>query len=297
MCDMNEMIEESHKFQIDRNAANAAEPSARPPVAIPRKLTTLAALANPTFSLDLLMSAITDDAVNTIPTACLAELKIFRNGVTLHQSRMGSLSALSKHDRPPLEDDTGCTDRQINIPILRSGLLCGHFSIRTPYPFEFQQADLQAAQLLAAAIVAGLDRLEGDEAQRRFESTFVHAPVGIAHVALDGRFMLVNDEFVRISGTTRENLLTYGFQNITHPDDLAADIAHVEALLKGDKGHYKMDKRYVRSDGDLVWVHLTVALVRKRSGEPDFFVSVIEEWADQSRASGHRALPLHPPAL
>jgi len=243
----------------------------------PPQLTTLAALASPTFSLEHLMSAVTEDAIHAIPTLCFAELKIFRDGVTLSQAREGGLSSLSKAASRIEGGDANAVDRQINIPILRSGLLCGHFSIRTPYPFEFQQADIQTAQLLAAAVVAGLDRLEGDEAQRRFQSTFVHAPVGIAHVAIDGRFLLANDEFVRITATPRDELLTHGFQKITHADDLEADSAHVQTLLRGEADHYKMFKRYIKPDGDIIWVRLTVGLIRKKDGSPDFFVSVIEE--------------------
>jgi len=243
----------------------------------PPQLTTLAALASSTFSLDDLMAAVTEDAVRAIPTLCHAELKIFRDGATLCQGRDGGLASLSKAARRSKAGDPNAGDRQVNIPILRSGLLCGHFSIRTPYPFEFQQADFQTAQLLAAAVVAGLDRLEGDEAQRRFQSTFVHAPVGIAHVAVDGRFLLANDEFVRITATPREELLTHGFQKITHPDDLDADSAHVRSLLNGEADQYKMDKRYIKPDGEIVRVRLKVRLIRTKDGAPDFFVSVIEE--------------------
>lgn len=247
------------------------------PLAAAKKLTILAALANPNFDLDQMMSAVTEDAIHLIRTIGSAELKLFRDGETLTCTRRGGLSALSQRDGARGDGAGKHADSQINIPILRSGLLCGLFSIRTPFPFEFQQADLQTAQLLAAAVVAGLDRLEGDQAQRRFESTFVHAPVGIAHVAPDGRFLLVNEEFVRITQVARADLLSHGFQSITHPDDLDADIENVQAVLDGNTDRYRMNKRYVRPDGTNVWVHLTVALIRKRDGEPDFFVSVIEE--------------------
>ena len=243
----------------------------------PSQLTTLAALASPTFSLDHLMAAVTEDAVHAIPTLCHAELKIFRDGATLCQGRDGGLASLSRAACRPKAGDPNAGDRQVNIPILRSGLRCGHFLIRTPYPFEVQPADLQTAHLLAAAVVAGLDRLEGDEAQRRFQSTFVHAPMGIAHVAVDGRFLLANDEFVRITATPRDELLTHGFQKITHPDDLDADSAHVQSLLNGEADQYKMDKRYIKPNGEIVRVRLKVGLIRTKDGAPDFFVSVIEE--------------------
>lgn len=120
--------------------------------------------------------------------------------------------------------------------------------------------------------------------QRRFHATFSQAPVGIAHVGLDGQFLLVNDQFARITGHSVEALLREGFQRITHPDDLASDIAHVQRLLSQGGDRYVMEKRYLQPDGGSVWVNLTVALIRDAAGEPDFFVSVIEDLSEIKRA-------------
>jgi len=118
----------------------------------------------------------------------------------------------------------------------------------------------------------------------RFEATFQYAPVGIAHVAPDGSFIDVNPRFVEITGHSREALLEHGFQRITHPDDLDSDLANVDSLLVGDRDRYTMEKRYVRPDGSLVWVMLTVALIRDAQRRPDFFVSVIEDVSEVKRA-------------
>lgn len=118
----------------------------------------------------------------------------------------------------------------------------------------------------------------------RFEATFHYAPVGIAHVAPDGSFIEVNAQFARITGHSRADLIEHGFQRITHPDDLGSDLAEVARLLSGEATRYRMEKRYVRADGDTVWVALTVALIRDAFDAPAYFISVIEDIGEMRRA-------------
>lgn len=123
------------------------------------------------------------------------------------------------------------------------------------------------------------------QARRRFEATFQHAPVGIAHVALDGRFLMVNPRFCAISGYDADTLIRTGFQPITHPDDLHADEALLARLNAGELPRYAMEKRYIRADGTIIWVKLTVAMVRDDAGEPEFYVGVIEDLSELRQAS------------
>ncbi len=120
--------------------------------------------------------------------------------------------------------------------------------------------------------------------ERRFRATFEQAAVGIAHVGLDGSWLCVNQKLCDIVGFTREELLTKRFQDITHEDDLERDLENVQLLLAAKISTYSMEKRYVRKSGAAVWINLTVALVPKESGEPDYFISVIEEISQRKRA-------------
>lgn len=124
----------------------------------------------------------------------------------------------------------------------------------------------------------------------RFRASFDHAPVGMAHVAPDGQFLLVNDQFCAVAGHSRHTLLTYGFQQITHPDDLASDMIHVQQLLDGKADRYTMEKRYIREDGHVVWVNLIVSLIRDRHGAPDFFIAVIEDLSEIKQAQAEAIL-------
>lgn len=122
-------------------------------------------------------------------------------------------------------------------------------------------------------------------AQRRFEATFLHAPVGIAHVGLDGRFLLVNPRFCQISGYDADSLIRTGFQQITHPDDLNADETLLARLNAGEIPRYTMEKRYIRADGTIIWINLTVAMVRDDQAQAEFYVAVIEDLSDLRQAS------------
>ncbi|MEN6317374.1 MAG: PAS domain S-box protein [Syntrophaceae bacterium] len=132
------------------------------------------------------------------------------------------------------------------------------------------------------------ERKQAEEALResegRFRSTFEQAAVGIAHVSAEGDFIRVNQRFCDIVGYSREEMLKLTFQDITHPDDLERDLHYVQQVLKGAIETYSMEKRYIHKDGFLVWVNLTVALVRKLTGEPDYFISAVENISKRKRA-------------
>lgn len=117
---------------------------------------------------------------------------------------------------------------------------------------------------------------------------FDHAAAGLAHVALDGRFLAVNDRFCAIAGQPREALLATTYQRITHPDDLATDEAQVEALRAGRIPSYAMKKRYLRPDGSAVWIQLTGSVIRAGDGTPHSFVAVIEDITAQVHATQAR---------
>ncbi|QAZ69327.1 sensor histidine kinase [Solidesulfovibrio carbinolicus] len=127
-------------------------------------------------------------------------------------------------------------------------------------------------------------RSELAASERRFRGTFELAAVGIAHVGLDGRFLRVNARFQEITGYDAAEFDRLDFAAITHPDDLDADLERVRDLLSGRLATYSMDKRYVRKDGSLVWITLTVSLVRDDDGEPLYFISVIAEITDRKMA-------------
>lgn len=116
------------------------------------------------------------------------------------------------------------------------------------------------------------------DSEQRFRGTFEQAAVGMAHVGLDGSWLVVNDRLCQIVGYAREELSTKTFQDITHPDDLEADLNYVRRLLAGEIKTYSMEKRYIRKDGSVVWINLTVSIARDPvQGQFRYFIAVIED--------------------
>lgn len=124
--------------------------------------------------------------------------------------------------------------------------------------------------------------------EAQFEATFDQAAVGIAHVSPDGRWLRVNRKLCDIVGYSPAELMGKTFQDITHPDDLEADLALVRRLLAREIDTYSLEKRYIRKDGNAVWINLTVALVWNPDHEPDYFIAVIEDI--QARKEAEAAL-------
>ncbi|MHC4232029.1 MAG: PAS domain S-box protein [Planctomycetota bacterium] len=125
---------------------------------------------------------------------------------------------------------------------------------------------------------------EISERERLYRTMFEMTAVGIAQLSTDGNFLHINQRFCDIVGYSREEMLELTFQDITHPDDLAADLELVQKVLEGEIEHYSMDKRYCRKDGSMVWVNLNVSLVRNRSGSPKYFVSVVKDISKRKKA-------------
>ena len=121
------------------------------------------------------------------------------------------------------------------------------------------------------------------ESERQLRATFEHAAVGIAHTAPDGRWLRVNQKLCDILGYTREELLHTTFLDVTHPDDHESNLESRGRLLAGEITTHSMQKRYIKKDGSVIWVDVTVSLVREPSGEPSYFIAVIQDIADRMK--------------
>src|ERR1043166_783171 len=110
-----------------------------------------------------------------------------------------------------------------------------------------------------------------------FQSAFEFAAIGMALVSPEGKWLRVNRSLCAITGYTEAELLDRTFQQITHPDDLESDLANVRRMLAGEIDTYQMEKRYFHKNGSVVWILLSVSLVRTKSGEPLFFIGQIQD--------------------
>ncbi|HEY9597108.1 MAG TPA: PAS domain S-box protein, partial [Cyanophyceae cyanobacterium] len=122
------------------------------------------------------------------------------------------------------------------------------------------------------------------ESEERFRATFEQAAVGIAHAATDGRFLRLNQKFCDIVGYAPEELLGRTLQSLTHPLDIHAEWDDWRSLLAGEIDTFMREKRYIRRDHSLVWVNLTVSLVRDDADGAKYFIAVLEDISDRKEA-------------
>ena len=116
------------------------------------------------------------------------------------------------------------------------------------------------------------------ESEKRFRATFEQAAVGVAHSSLDGRLLLMNQKLCDIVGYTPEEIVTKSYQEVTHPDDLVAELEYARRLIAGEVESCSYEKRYIRKDGAFIWVNLTASVVRdEETGEPYCFVAIIQD--------------------
>ena len=152
----------------------------------------------------------------------------------------------------------------------------------------FSSKQLELVQLLCSQIGLAIENahlhatLASNEAH--FRATFDQAAVGIAHVSPKGEFLRINKKFCNILGYSESELFRLSFQELTHPDDLDADLDYLRQLLSGEIITHSRDKRYIRKDGSSIWANLTVSMVLDEEDNPDFFVSVVIDISDRKRA-------------
>jgi diguanylate cyclase (GGDEF)-like protein/PAS domain S-box-containing protein len=122
-----------------------------------------------------------------------------------------------------------------------------------------------------------------DELQEQFEQAFERAPIGMALVGLDGRFMRVNQALCAITGYDARELVTKTFQELTHPADLDADVELARKLSAGEIQEYHTEKRYIHANGRHVWINLSVTLVHDGHGKPRHFISQVQDISERKR--------------
>jgi PAS domain S-box-containing protein len=120
--------------------------------------------------------------------------------------------------------------------------------------------------------------------EAQFRGAFEYSTIGMALVSIDGRWLKVNKQLCKIIGYTEEELLNTNFGDITHPDDLALDLKHVQQMLNDEIETYQMEKRYFHKNGEIIWVLLSVSLVKNNDGKPLHFVSQIENISKRKEA-------------
>lgn len=121
------------------------------------------------------------------------------------------------------------------------------------------------------------------ESEERFSGAFEFAPIGVALVSPEGRWLKVNRALCDLLGYSESELLARTFQEDTHPEDLAYDLEHVDRMIAGEIRSYQIEKRYIHKSGVPVTALLNVSMVCDSLNLPLYFISQIEDITERKR--------------
>jgi PAS domain S-box-containing protein len=121
------------------------------------------------------------------------------------------------------------------------------------------------------------------ESEERFRRVFEEGPLGLALVGKDYRFLKVNSALCRMVGYSEAELVQKTFSEITHPDDIRTDVQLAEQLFKREVPFYHMQKRYVKKNGELIWINLTASVILGPNGEPLHGLAMVEDVTEVKR--------------
>ena len=147
----------------------------------------------------------------------------------------------------------------------------------SPFPVEYTVAPIIQDGTNQGAVVIFRDITQKLERQEQYRSIFNQAAVGITRSSLEGDYIDVNEKFCEILGYSKEEILQLNSLELTHSDDRPAVEMMVRKAINGDVDEYTLEKRYIKKNGDYIWINLTASLIRLNDGKPHFFITIVQD--------------------
>ena len=183
------------------------------------------------------------------------------------------------------------------IPVDAGSRTIGILSFASPDRREPEQRLFRSLKVIGTQVGLFVQRKQAEaalvESELRFRETFEHAASGIAHIGLDRQFIRVNRRVCEIFGYAENELIGRTGRDFSHPDDVDVVNAQRERLHAGEINHVHVEKRYVRKDGGIVWVNVTVAVARGPHGEAQYEITIFEDITARKTAEREREAAEH----
>ncbi|MGA1978709.1 MAG: PAS domain S-box protein [Bacteroidales bacterium] len=122
------------------------------------------------------------------------------------------------------------------------------------------------------------------ESEEKFRKIFEESPIGAAMTGKDLGIVMANSEFCNMFGYSEDDLQGKTFRNFTHPDHIAGDELSILRLVAREIPVYHTEKRYIRSDGAIIWGSTTISIIRNNYGEVQFFLAMVEDITQRKKA-------------
>jgi PAS domain S-box-containing protein len=192
--------------------------------------------------------------------------------------------------------------------ISRSGVLLGMVSTHWRNPHELKVSEQRGIDILARLAADLIERSRAEEilsesearttrelterkrvegalreSEERFRRVFEEGPLGVALQGPDHRFLKVNHALCQMMGYSAAELVQMSFVDITHPEDVQSDLKLADRLLRREMPSYRIQKRYVTKDGQILWVNLTKSLIVDNDGAPLYGITMVEDITEVKR--------------
>lgn len=169
-----------------------------------------------------------------------------------------------------------------SLPIFASnGDVLGTFAMYYRKPRDPSPQDWQLVELSTHLAGIAIERQRAEsalrESEERFRKFFEQAPIGIGVIGSDYKLLKVNQTYCEMLGYTEPELNQLTFAAITHPDDVATNVSYAEQLFKGEIPSYQMEKRYIKKNGESLWVNLTVTRITEQDGKVGYGLAMVQD--------------------
>jgi len=234
---------------------------------------------------------LTDEQIIISEISSLLNLLFVPEELVYHQYINGIETKTTKHTSPFFNPEDSIT-----IEIKHQNETIGLFEvIKVRFPqfvLQYKPMEQIVSQIggLAISNARRFSELERTRnalslSEEHFRTMFEQAPLGIALInSLTGQFSNVNSKFAEIAGRSREEMRTIQWMNITHPDDIQEDMDNMARLNAGEIDGFQMNKRYLKPDGSIVWINMTIEPFQVEDKAKPFHLCMIDDITDRRQA-------------